>query len=114
MSKCQLAQKRYDEARRYAELAKQAYPEEAQAYYFSGIAKIMRKDFESAYEEFNSYGKLLPGNPNTLFLKGFSLEGAGQIKESAMEYYRYLRVVTSGEQAKHAYSRLVKWGYIKQ
>ena len=113
MSKCQLAQKHYAKAGSFAEKAKNVYPQEGQAYYLAGFAKIKQKDYASAYEEFKYYEKLLSGNPNILFFKGFSLEGMQHIKESANEYYRYLQIVSQGEKAKHAYQRLVEWGYIK-
>jgi len=113
MSKCQMAQKHYAKAISFAEKAKIVYPQEAQAYHLAGFAKIKQKDYASAYEEFKRYVKLLPGNPNTIFFKGLSLEGMQHIKESANEYYRYLQIVNQGEKAKHAYKRLVEWGYIK-
>jgi predicted Zn-dependent protease len=113
MSKCQLARKHYAKARSFAEKAKTVYPQEGQAYYLSGFAKIKQKDYALAYEEFKHYEKLLPGNPNIIFFNGFSLEGMQHIKESANEYYRYLQIVNQGEKAKHAYKRLVEWGYIK-
>jgi predicted Zn-dependent protease len=113
MSKCQLAQKHYAKARSFAEKAKTVYPQEGQAYYLAGFAKIKQKDYASAYEEFKYYEKLLSGNPNIIFFKGFSLEGMQHIRESANEYYKYLKIVNQGEKAKHAYKRLVEWGYIK-
>jgi len=113
MSKCQLAQKHYAKARSFAEKAKTVYPQEGQAYYLAGFAKIKQKDYASAYEEFKYYEKLLSGNPNIIFFKGFSLEGMQHITESANEYYKYLKIVNQGEKAKHAYKRLVEWGYIK-
>ena len=113
MSKCQLARKHYAKAGSFAEKAKTVYPQEGQAYYLSGFAKIKQKDYASAYEEFKHYEKLLPGNPNIIFFKGLSLEGMQHIKESANEYYKYLKIVNQGEKAKHAYKRLVEWGYIK-
>jgi tetratricopeptide (TPR) repeat protein len=115
MSKCQLAKKHYAKAGSFAEKAKNVYPQEGQAYYLAGFAKIKQKDYDyaSAYEEFKYYEKLLSGNPNIIFFKGFSLEGMQHIKESANEYYRYLQIVNQGEKAKHAYQRLVEWGYIK-
>lgn len=113
MSKCQLTLKKYTKAKRFAEKAKKVYPQEAQAYHLAGFAKIREKDFDAAYQEFVNYEKLLPGNPNILFFKGYSLEGMQHIKESANEYYRYLKIVNQGEKAKHAYQRLVEWGYIK-
>ena len=113
MSKCLLAQKKTEEARRYAELAKKVYPEEAQAHHLSGITKVVKKDFGRAYEDFNSYEKMLSGNPNTIFLKAYSLEGMGRRRDAAVEYNRYLGVVNQGDQAGYAYGRLVEWGYIR-
>ena len=112
MAKCQLAQKKYGEAHRYAQLAKQVNPQEAQAYYVGGISKIEDKDYGAAHEEFSKYENLLPGNPTIIFLKGYSLEGMSHIKDAANEYQRYLEIVNQGEQAQHAYRRLVEWGYI--
>ena len=113
MAKCLLAQKKDKEARRYAERAKQVYPEEAQAHQLSGITKLEEKDFGRAYEDFISYEKLLPGNPSTIFLKGYSLEGMERKNDAANEYYRYIQIVNQGDQAQYAYGRLVEWGYIK-
>jgi predicted Zn-dependent protease len=113
MSKCLMAQKKYKEAQRYAELAKKVYPEEAQAHDLGGITKLVKGDFGPAYEDFSSYEKLLPGNPNTIFLKAYSLEGMGRKNDAANEYYRYLNTVNQGDQAQYAYGRLVEWGYVK-
>ena len=113
MAKCLMAQKKTEEARRYAELAKKVYPEEAQAHNLSGITKVVKGDFGPAYEDFNSYEKMLPGNPITIFLEAYSLEGMGRRRDAANEYYRYLQIVNQGEQAQYAYGRLVEWGYIR-
>lgn len=114
MAICQLAKGNYKAGRRYAEEAKRVYPKEAQAYHISGFAKIKIKDFEGAYRDFSSYEKLLPGNPNTIFFKGYSQEGMQHIQEAANEYHRYLQLVQQGEYAQHAYRRLVEWGYYKR
>jgi predicted Zn-dependent protease len=114
MSKCQLLQKKHREAQRYAESATHVYPQEAQAYHLLGFAEIALKDFDSAHEAFSTYEKLLPGNPNTIFFRGYSLEGMKKIKEAASQYQRYLQIVNQGEQAQYAYRRLVEWGYIKR
>jgi len=113
MSKCLMAQKKHKQARRYAERAKHVYPEEAQAHHLSGITKLARRDFGRAYEDFSSYEKLLPGNPNTIFLEAYSLERMGRRRDAANEYYRYLNTVNQGDQARYAYGRLVEWGYVK-
>jgi predicted Zn-dependent protease len=108
-----LAQKQYAVGRQYAEMAQAVYPQEAQAYHLSGFANIQLKDFEKAYDEFNTYEKQLPGNPNTIFFKGYCQEGMNHIEPAAAEYHRYLQIVRQGQYAQHAYKRLVDWGYIK-
>ena len=108
-----LAQKKYAVGRQYAVMAQKAYPKEAQAYHLSGYSKIQLKDFEGAYEEFHSFELLLPGNPNTIFFKGYCQEGMNHVEQAAKEYKRYLQVVQQGKYAQHAYRRLVDWGYIK-
>jgi len=113
MAQCLLTQKKDREAGVYAKQANQVYPQEPQAYETCGIINILNKDFDAAYEDFAVYDKLLPGNPGMAFLKGFSLEGMRQIPQAAKEYHRYLQAVNQGDQAKHAYRRLVEWGYIK-
>jgi len=113
MSTSQLIQKKYAVARQYAEMAQKVYPQEAQAYHFSGFAKIHLKDFEGAYEDFNIYEGLLPGNPNTVFFKGYSQEKMQHIPEAAKEYRRYLQFVQQGEYATYAYRRMNEWGYAR-
>jgi len=113
MSTCESLMKKYKEGITYAEKAQQVYPQQAQAYHLSGFAKIHTKDFEGAYQEFSTYEKLLPGNPNTIFFKGYAQEGMQHIKKAASEYHRYLKFVQQGKKANYAYSRLKKWGYYK-
>jgi len=113
MAKCQLAMENYPEASRYAELARQAYPQEAQSYHLQGIAKILQKQYDAAYQSFAASERLLPGNPNTAFFKGLSLEGMQRRSEAAQEYRRYLGNISQGDQARHAYGRLIDWGYIR-
>jgi predicted Zn-dependent protease len=109
MSKTQLIQKKWAVGRQYAEMAQKAYPREAQAYHLSGFAKIQLKDYEGALEEFNSYDRVLAGNPNTVFFKGFAYEGMKKYRESAGEYQRYLQIVNQGDYARHAYQRMRQW-----
>jgi hypothetical protein len=63
--------------------------------------------------DFSLYESHLPGNPNTVFFKAYALERMGRRRDSAMEYNRYLQVVQEGDQARHAYRRLVEWGYVR-
>lgn len=112
MSKCMVAQKNGSAAADYAARARRVYPTEAQAHHMHGVASILRKDYSTALADFSAYERILPGNPTTVFLKGFSNEGMKNKQNAAQEYQRYLRVVTQGEMAKHAYSRLKTWGYL--
>jgi len=114
MSKCQIAQEKFPEARGFAQEAKKVYPQEAQAYFIGGLTNIKTNKYEAALEDFETYEKRLPGNPNTTFFKGLSYEGMQQQKPAADRYYKFLQMVNQGPQAQHAYSRLVEWGYIKK
>ncbi|MEW5910055.1 MAG: M48 family metalloprotease [Thermodesulfobacteriota bacterium] len=113
MAKCQLAQKKNDEAKQYADRAKEAYPKEAQAFHLSGYANLRKKQYEAALQDFTGYETRLPGNPNSAFFKGVSLEGMGKKDPAAQEFYRYLKQVQEGDQAQYAYRRLKQWGYLK-
>ena len=52
--------------------------------------------------------KLLPGNPTTIFFKGFAQEGMQNKPEAAKEYHRYLQVGQQGKYAQHAYQPLME------
>jgi tetratricopeptide (TPR) repeat protein len=114
MTKCQMVREKYSEADRFVKKAKNVYPQEAQAYYLAGFVNMNQKQYDSAYEDFKTYEKILPGNPNITFYQGLSLEKMNQVSESADKYYRYIKVVNQGDKAKYAYQRLVQWGYIKK
>ena len=77
------------------------------------MTELPLKNFESAHNNFLSYEKVLPGNPNTIFYIGLSAEGMDRREEAAKRYYAYLKEVNSGEKAQYAYSRLKEWGYVK-
>lgn len=114
MTLCQIIQKKEEEGLRYAERAKAVYPQEAQGHHLSGFIKLRTKEFEGAYRDFSTHEKLLPGNPTTMFLKGFAQEGMQNKPEAAKEYHRYLEVVQEGKFAQHANQRLLEWGYYKR
>jgi len=113
MAKCLTAQKRPQEAERYAEKAKQIYPAEAQGYHLSSISKLQQDKFNRALADLNAYERILPGNPGTKFMKGLANEGLGNRAQAAQFYHQYLSVVQQGSQAQYAYKRLKKWGYIR-
>ena len=115
MATSQLLQQNWAVGHQYAGMAKKVYPQEAQAYHLSGFARIKLKKFEEAYNDFVEFDKLLPGNPNTTFFKGYSQEGMQHYRNAAAEYQRYLQMVQEGKYAQHAYRRLKQWkskGYI--
>lgn len=114
LARCRLMQKQGAEADRLAKEAQASYPGEAQAVYISGMAKVQMRAFEAAFQEFSNYETILPGNPNTTYFKGYCMEGAGRRQPAADNYMRYLNSVRQGEYAKHAYQKLVEWGYIKR
>ena len=114
MAKCQLLQKKPGVALPYARAAKKVYPSEAQGYFVSGYAELQLKRYDAAYADFDRNEQLLPGNPNTVFLKGYALEHMHRRKEAAQAYYRYLQQVREGKMARYAYQRLVQWGYLKR
>ncbi|MBI4828668.1 MAG: M48 family metalloprotease [Nitrospinae bacterium] len=113
MAKCQLVQEKFAKAEEYARRASEAYPGEAQAKSVLGMANLRQKKYAKAHENFAEYESMLPGNPNTIFYKGYSLEGMGDRQRSAKEYYRYLQADRQSKQAQYAYQRLVEWGYIQ-
>lgn len=113
MAKTQMAMKKPQEAQPYLARAKAIYPTEAQASQLTGVAYLQLRQPDRALAAFQEYDSLLPGNPNTTFLKGFSLEQMQNRRAAAEEYARYLRMTSQGNQAKHAYSRLQGWGFVK-
>ncbi|MDX1694074.1 MAG: M48 family metalloprotease [Ketobacteraceae bacterium] len=106
-------QSEYKEAAPVFREATNVYPEEAQAHHLLGLTHLALKNPEAALAQFNDYERLLPGNPNTVFLQGIALENMQQIENAASHYQRYLQQVNSGQQAQYAYQRLVDWGYVK-
>ncbi len=113
LARCRLSRKEWSEAERRAEEAKSIYPGEAQVYQVAGMAKVYNRRCEAAYTDFKRYEDMLPGNPNTTYFKGLSLDCMGRREPAAREYMAYLEEVNEGEYAQHAYKRLVEWGYIK-
>ncbi|NCD25395.1 MAG: tetratricopeptide repeat protein [Deltaproteobacteria bacterium] len=112
MAKCHIAQKNGQEAANFAARAKTINPNEAQAQQLHGVAAIMLKRYDAALGDFRAYDKRLPGNPSITFMKGFCLENMKSKQAAAEEYHRYLKQVTQGDMAEHAYSRLKAWGYL--
>jgi len=113
MAKCLLAMKRTQDAHTYARKATEIYPKEPQAKHVLGMTHLQADRFDQALAQFTEYEKALPGNPNTIFFQGFSLDGMGRKEQAAQKYYDYLQNVKQGEYAQFAHSRLQEWGYVK-
>ena len=113
LARCLLIQEHYNEALRQAVIAHDIYPTEGQACHVAGFAALQLKKFDNALQYFDTYEKLLPGNPGTLFFKGYALDGMNRIKPAAQMYAAYLGKVQQGDYAVYAYKRLKTWGYIK-
>lgn len=113
MAQCLAAQDRLQEARRYVDTARQVYPQEAQAAKLGASLKLGLRDPAGAYEDLQAYDRLLPGDPGTRFLKGFSLEGMGRQPDAAREYAGFLQTGAQGQAANYAQGRLKAWGYLK-
>ncbi len=112
MSKCLVAKGAINAAQPYVEKARRVYPDEAQAMQFNGLLMVKSGNYDAAFENFSAYDQQLPGNPYTAFYKGYSAEKMGNNTLAAQEYVKFLKRVKQGEQAQHAYYKLVKWGYI--
>ena len=113
MAQCLAAQNRLQDARRYADAARQIYPQEAQAAKLAASLKLGLRDPGGAYEDLRAYDRLLPGDPGTRFLKGVALEGMGNQGAAAREYAAFLQGGAQGQAAGYAQGRLKTWGYLK-
>jgi len=113
MAKCLSEQDKDAQALDYAKTATKIYPQEAQAHKLVGVLALAQREPALAYENLDSYDRLLPGDAGVTFLKGVSLEGMGRQKEAASQYAAYLRVSRQGKAAEYSQSRLKSWGYLK-
>ena len=113
MARFRLGRQQPEAAVRYAKEATRVYPGEAQAHLVAGAADISLRRYDRALQQLDDYDRLLPGNPEVTFFKGFSLEKMQRRQEAAQQYSNYLRKVNQGRQAQYAYSRLRSWGYIR-
>lgn len=112
-AKCQLSQDKLEHANRLLEQAQSIYPKEAQAVHLSGVTQLKLGQNESAFNQFHRYEKQMPGNPNSVFFQAVALERMQETDRAANQYMRFLKQVKQGDQAQHAYNRLVEWGHIK-
>ncbi|WP_022663607.1 M48 family metalloprotease [Desulfospira joergensenii] len=115
MAKCMLIREKAKEAASHAARAKDLYPSEPQGHYISGLAHALSRNYDRAYQDFKQCDRLLPGNPQLIFYRGYSLEKTGKQKAAANDYASYLKMINyqSNQYSQYAYSRLKAWGYVK-
>jgi predicted Zn-dependent protease len=111
MAKCLTAQGESGEAMSYAEAARAIYPQEAQAHKLVGTLKLQQRDPGAAFQAFDQFDRLLPGDPGIAFLKGVSLEATGNKRGAAEQFSRFLQSGAEGQPANYARTRLKSWGY---
>ncbi len=113
MARCLNALGKPGEALRYVETARTVYPQEAQAHKLAGSLKLGQRDPAGAFQAFDRFDRLLPGDPGIAFLKGVSLEAGGNRKGAAEHYARFLQAGAQGKPANHARAQLKAWGYLR-
>lgn len=113
MARCQSALGKPAEATRYAEAARAIYPQEAQAHKLVGTLKLAQRDPQAAYQAFDQFDRILPGDPGITFLKGVSLEAGGNRRGAAQHFARFLQAGAQGQPADYARNQLRAWGYLR-
>jgi beta-barrel assembly-enhancing protease len=115
MARCLLIQEKATEAASYATAAIQLYPQEPQGHYMAGLAHVGTKQFSRALDNFTSCDKLLPGNPQLTFYKGYSRDKMGRQQPAANDYAAYLKMINyqSNKYSQYAVKRLKEWGYAR-
>ena len=88
-------------ARRSALRSRQSRPIPARrrAHQVSAYACMKQKKYRPGYQDFSTVERLLPGNPDNAFSKGYCLEQMGRKPDAAREYKRYLQKVQQGDKA---------------
>jgi len=110
MARCLAAKGRRTEALRFADAARSIYPEEAQAHKLAGSLHLQGKTPASAFEAFDQFDRVLPGDPGILFLKAVSLDAMGERARAVAHYQAFLRAGGQGEPARFAVGRLQAHG----
>ncbi len=113
MAQCLQALGREDQAARYADSARKIYPEEAQGHKLFGVLALSRGEPSSAYNAFDQFDRVLPGDIGVTFLKGVAAEGMGDRQRAGRQYSTFLQQTQQGEAAQYAYRRLQQWGMVR-
>ena len=110
MAQCKHAMGKFPEARRYAQTAREIYPEEAQAVKLIASVRLAQNDPAGALTDLEQFDRLLPGDAGTVFLKGIANEGLGRRQAAGKYFAQYLKYQANDSAAKYAKKRLVEWG----
>ena len=113
-AKCFLARKKYSKALGHAGDAAAISPRESQAPYVKGLARINLNQYRQAYEDFSTSDRLLRGNPQLTFYKGYSQDKYGNHPGAARDYQTFLKEMNyqSNKYTQYAYKRLKAMGYV--
>lgn len=113
-AKCMLIQEKFQDAETHAARAMQLYPAETQAHYIAGLAHLSLKKPGRASEDFKECDRLLPGNPQVTFYRGYALDNDGRKQPAAQQYTAFLKEINyaSNKYSQYAYKRLKAWGYV--
>jgi len=106
LSRLQMVAGNSKEGEAFAKQATRVYPREAQGHNLLAVASLEQKKPEQALTALSNYDKILPGNPNSEFLRGVSFEQMGRKSNAAQSFNRYLKKAPKGDQASYARSRL--------
>ena len=94
-------------ARAAATRALQVNPGGVRAHGLLAQAALMDRDYGTALQHLNAFGRQVPGDLNTLFCRGLAYEGLGRQREAAIVYDAYLqRAGTQSAEGQHALRRL--------
>jgi predicted Zn-dependent protease len=115
MARCLMLRKKPEQAVHHASAAKKIYPSEVQGHYISAMVNLELKKFGDAYTDFVDTDRLLPGNPQLTFYKGFCRDKNGDQDPAAKEYMAYLKMIDyqPNDYSRYAYNRLKEMGYAK-
>ncbi|MCX7901958.1 MAG: M48 family metalloprotease [Burkholderiaceae bacterium] len=113
MARCLAAQGKRTEALRFAETARQIYPQEGQAHKLVGVLHLQGRDPAQALAAFDQFDRLLPGDPGIAFLKGVSFDAMGDRPRAAAHYRAFLQSGGQGPSAQFAANRLQALGALR-
>lgn len=112
MAQCQQALGRAEAARRHVQMAREVYPQEAQAMKLAATLKLGLRDPAGALAELEAFDRVLPGDTGIVFLKGVALEGMGRRQAAGQQFASFLKSNPAGDSARYATSRLKAWGML--